>query len=254
MSRFCVGSREFEADAFVFDKDGLMFESQRFWQELASERIRRLCPLTDMNFCRRWAQCFGVTLDSEDNVLYTDPKGILAIAAPMEEIAATAVLLVQERQCIWDEARTLARAAFAEADEKFVLKQALKPRPGFPGILQRLREHNIPYCVATSDTYKRVMESLELFDDPAALSFCVTALDVEHGKPEPDMLFEAAKRFQLDCARLVMVGDSYVDVEMARRAHAIGIGVPETEEMRQSMMATGAIIADDLDQIKILEG
>lgn len=51
-------------------------------------------------------------------------------------------------------------------------------------------------------------------------------------------------------SQLAMVGDSYVDVEMARRAGAVGIGVPETEEMRCQMHELGAIVLEHLDQIQ----
>lgn len=251
MIRVRVRGHEFCASAFVFDKDGLMFESQRFWQELGDERMRQMKKLGYEELTEDWAACFGLTLDEAGNTAVCDPKGILAIASPVEEVSATAALMVHFLQMPWDEAREAAAAIFAAADDAFVLKRALKPRKGFPGILRRLREAGIPYGVASSDTQRRVRESLELFDDPDAIAFCITAKDVPHGKPAPDMLFKAAELLRLPVGELVMVGDSFVDAEMARAAGCRCIGVPETEEMRARMESAGAIPANDLDEIEL---
>jgi len=58
-----------------------------------------------------------------------------------------------------------------------------------------------------------------------------------------------SRRLDIPAAQLVMVGDSYVDVEMARRAGAVGIGIPETETMRAQMEEMGVIVVNSLDEI-----
>jgi len=252
MIRVHVPGHEFSVEAFVFDKDGLMFESQRFWHELADARMAKMRENGWGDFAPLWADTFGVRLDSDGHTVYCDPKGILAVAAPTEEVSATAALYVREKRIPWDAALTVARKVFAEADEEFVLARALKPQKGFPGILQRLRERGVPYGVATSDTVKRVRESLELFDDPDAIRFCVTSDMVDHGKPAPDMVFKASELLDIPVKDLVVIGDSFVDAEMAHRAGCAAIGVPETEEMRERMLAAGAFVIDDLDQIELL--
>jgi len=47
-----------------------------------------------------------------------------------------------------------------------------------------------------------------------------------------------------------MVGDSFVDVAMAKNAGAMGIGVPENDEMAARMEASADIIVSGLDKIK----
>ena len=251
MIRVRVPGHEFCASAFVFDKDGLMFESQRFWHELGDERMRQMRAQGFGALIPLWAECFGLTLDEAGRTVFCDPKGILAIASPVEEISATAALMVHALKTPWDKAREDAAAVFAAADDAFVLKRALKPRKGFPAILQRLRRAGVPYGVASSDTTRRVRESLELFDDPDAIAFCITAKDVPHGKPAPDMLYCAAEKLGVPVGELVMVGDSFVDAEMARAAGCRCIGVPETDEMRERMTAAGAYIVSDLDEIEL---
>lgn len=252
MRTFRVGPRCFEARAFVFDKDGLLFESQRFWQELARERRIGLTGLEDDAFWHVWADCFGVTLDGGGEPVYVDPDGIFALAPESAEIDATAALIVQRRHGCWDDAYAAAREIFRRADEALSPERALRPRPGFPDILRRLAAAGIPCCVATSDTLERAQCSLTLFGADGFISHWITPADVAHGKPAPDMLRLAAERLGLPAGALAMVGDSHVDMEMANAAGSIGVGVPETDKMRRRMETLGAILADDLSRIEIL--
>lgn len=251
MIRVHAGGRSFDAAAFVFDKDGLLFESKQFWIALSEERMRQIRKLGSDHLVTQWASCFGVKTEDGYTVTDVDPSGILAVASPDEEITATAALIVQILKLRWTEARDYANEIFRKADEELELRRALKPRPGFPGIMERLRSYGVPYGVATSDTTARAMESFRIFDNPQALSFVICPRDVKRGKPHPDMLEEVSRRLGVPTAQLVMVGDSYVDVEMARRAGAVGIGIPETEGMRKQMHELGAIVLESLDQIQL---
>lgn len=253
MIRVCAGGCTFDAAAFAFDKDGLLFESKQFWIALSEARLFQIRNRGTVDLARKWAKCFGVETADGVCVSAVDPCGILAVASPGEEIAATAALIVQNLQMCWTEARDLAHTIFQQADQELDLHKALKPRPGFPDIMARLRVCNVPYGIATSDTAERTWASFQLFDDPQALSFVVSPREVKRGKPYPDMLERISEKLAIPKERLVMVGDSYVDVEMARCAGAIGIGVPETEEMRERMAAIGAIIVDSLEEIQFIE-
>lgn len=252
MIRVRAGGRELSAAAFVFDKDGLMFESQQFWKTLVDGRLVRFAETEDAGFLAEWCRVLGVTLDGDGRAAWVDPKGIFAMAPVPAEMAVTAGLIVQRRGLPWDEAFGIAAKAFDDADREMDLSRALRPRKGFPGILRRMRERGIPYGVATSDTLARATASLRLFDDPEGPAFILTPADVDRGKPAPDMLFMAAERFSAPPEDIVMVGDSYVDMDMAVRAGASFIGVPETGEMRQRMVCGGAVVVDDLDEIEFL--
>lgn len=250
MIRVHAGGHSFDAAAFVFDKDGLLFESRQFWIALSEERMRQIRKLGSIRLVKEWADCFGVQTEDGVTVSDVDPTGILAVASPGEEITATAALIVRELKLCWTEARDHANEIFRKADDALELRKALRPRAGFPDIMERLRHCGIPYGVATSDTAERVIASFSIFDDPDALSFVICPRDVKRGKPYPDMLEEISRRLHIPKELLVMVGDSYVDVEMARRAGSVGIGIPETEQMRRKMLEMGAIVLDSLDQIQ----
>lgn len=245
-----AGGQRFQVSAFVFDKDGLLFASKGFWIALAEARLVQIQKLGSRNLTMEWAKCFGVDTPDGVSVADVDASGILAVASPAEEITATAALIVQATGVRWTQARDQANDIFRQADLELDLRKALRPQRGFPGIMERLRQKGIPYGVATSDTEQRVLESFRMFDDPDTLAFIISPKDVQRGKPNPDMLEEISRRLNIPTSQLAMVGDSYVDVEMARRAGAVGIGIPETEDMRRQMNELGAIVLEHLDQIR----
>ena len=72
-------------------------------------------------------------------------------------------------------------------------------------------------------------------------------------KPAPDMLELISEREKVPMDRIVMIGDSYVDVQMARAAGAIGIGVTDSKEMREKMAPFADEIVETLEAIEVYE-
>ncbi len=260
MSNVKINGHEYEIRLFVFDKDGLMFESRQFWIELAQARIRaagQKYPEIPKQTLEGWMTFVGASWTKEHGFLEVtdmDPAGILAVAPVPEEIISSAAYFADHQKMDWIRAREMTRDIFESGDRLFDLAAALKPRPGFPDILHRLQEAGIPYGVATSDTKERVEQSLDLFDRYEYVKFTVTLDDVERGKPCPDMLRLIQKKTGIPMGQIAMLGDSFVDVEMARAAGALGIGIPEQESMRQRMLGTADEIITSLDEILIENG
>jgi phosphoglycolate phosphatase len=196
---------------------------------------------------------FGVLRES-GKVAGMNPSGIFAIASPQEEVVVTAALLHEVTAEEWGRCRQLAWDAFRLADESFDVRTALLPKPGFPEIFRKLREAGIPYGIATSDETERTRISVDEFDRSDALRFIITPMEVKRGKPNPDMLLLASQSFQAPLNRLMMIGDSYVDVQMAQAAGSIGVGIPEDEEMRGKMEPYASTIIRSLEEIEVVSG
>lgn len=254
MSLIKVLGRELDVDLFVFDKDGLLFESKPFWIELAYSRAKALEKYLNKEQIMQWLKLMSVKFE-ETKFGYLikdiDEKGIISVASPSEEIVITASFLVMCNGFSWTRARDTAKSVFKKSDESFDLKKALIPKKGFPGIFKRLQNAGIPYGIATSDDYNRAKMSVNLFDDFEKVCFTITPLDVKNGKPNPEMLMLAERKTKIPVSKMVMVGDSYVDVLMAKEAGAIGIGVPNTKEMSESMKEYTSLIIESLDDIVI---
>ncbi len=258
MGNVRINGHEYDIEMFVFDKDGLMFESRQFWIELAQARVRaaeKKHPELSMEFLNRWMNFCGVTCDMSGEKLIVEdvsPLGILAVAPVPEEIISSAAFFAEHLELAWPVARDLARDIFATGDDMFDLAASLKPRPGFPEIFHRLRAAGIPYGVATSDTRDRVILSLDMFDRFEYAKITVTVDDVERGKPNPDMLIMISEKMGVPMEKIAMLGDSYVDVAMAKAAGAIGIGIPEQDDMIPKMVGVATEIVSTLNDIAFI--
>ena len=258
MGNVRINGHEYDIEMFVFDKDGLMFESRQFWIELAQARIRaaeKKYPHVSGEFLMNWMKFCGVaTVQEGEKVKVEDvsPLGILAVAPVPEEIISSAAYFAEHLELDWPVARNMARDIFATGDEMFDLAASLKPRPGFPEIFHRLRAAGIPYGVATSDTRERVILSLDMFDRFEYAKITVTVDDVERGKPNPDMLIMISEKMGVPLNKIAMLGDSYVDVAMAKAAGSVGIGIPEQEDIIPKMVGIATEIVSSLDDIEFV--
>ncbi|MBQ6541167.1 MAG: HAD family hydrolase [Lachnospiraceae bacterium] len=253
MPKFTAGGKQLEADLLVFDKDGLMFDSEQFWIELVNERCGKLLRYLSPEEVVRWARLMGAdTVPGEGGeavTTYVDPLGICACAAPREEISITASFLVSVKGWPWHQARAAAEAVFDESNQTLNLRKALRPQPGFVALMRRLRELDMPYGVATSDTLERTKASMELYGAWDKVRFVITPEDVVKGKPAPDMLIRASEITGVPLERIAMVGDSIVDVRMAEAAQSIGIGVSTDPEMRKRMKPHAAAVLNSLEEL-----
>ena len=256
MRKFSVCGREFDASVVVFDKDGLLFKSEAFWRELMQARTNAALKRLDQQTVCGWLELMDAGYEvTEDSVRVTKvtPDGVTAVAAPEEEIMVTGTYLMQKSGSKWPPARELAREIFEEGDRIIDMDRAITPQKGFPGIFQRLYAAGIPYGIATSDELGRARWSVDRYDDFDHLDFVITPKEVEHNKPEPDMLQMVAERYGVGTGEIIMVGDSYVDVMMAANAGSIGIGIPEFDDMAEKMQPYATVMANSLDDIQIID-
>lgn len=101
------------------------------------------------------------------------------------------------------------------------------PHPLFEGIdelLQALSRRGVALAVATGKSVAGLERSLAETGLGGRFQAMRTA-DVTAPKPDPKMLHEIAWELDVDPARMLMIGDTAYDLEMASRAGAAAIGV-----------------------------
>jgi len=113
--------------------------------------------------------------------------------------------------------------------------------------LQNLRSLDFKLSVVTGKYRKPVLEVLNHFQLTPLLNAIVTAYEVKKHKPAPDVIFEAARRLEVNASECIFVGDSLADVEAGKRAGCFtialsrnGVDRPQLEE------AEPDILLDDL--------
>jgi HAD superfamily hydrolase (TIGR01509 family) len=126
---------------------------------------------------------------------------------------------------------------------------------GIGRLLDALTAAGVPTCVASSGSHERIERTLGitgLHDHFAGRIF--SALEVEHGKPAPDLFLHAAARMGVVPARCVVIEDSPYGVEAGvaagMRVLGYGGGLATGEVLSQS----GAEVFGHMSQVPGLLG
>lgn len=106
--------------------------------------------------------------------------------------------------------------------------QGVAPRPGALQLLARLTDAGIPLAVASNSEREFLQRTLAgaglLHDGPFAA--IVSANDIEHPKPAPDIYLEACARLGIAASGAAALEDSPIGVASAAAAGMFVIGVP----------------------------
>jgi len=199
-------------EAVVFDNDGLLLDTEEAWTRAEQKLFGGL----------------GRTFTIEHKRILIGSSRTMA-AAKLEALLERP----GEGEALMDELLAL---VMEEA------LQGVEPRPGARRLLERLSDAGIPLALASNSEREFVQRTLEsaglLPDGPFAA--VVSANDIEHPKPAPDIYLEACRRLGVSPAEAVALEDSPIGVASAAAAGMFVIAVPyfaDTEVAGASMQA-----------------
>jgi HAD superfamily hydrolase (TIGR01509 family) len=109
-----------------------------------------------------------------------------------------------------------------------VAEWGLEPLPGVRVWLERLRAAGVPCAIGSSTHRANIDLSLGLIGLGEFFSGVVTAEDVSHGKPDPEVFVKAAQSIGREPVRCVVFEDALVGIEAARAGGMKVIGVATT--------------------------
>ena len=196
------------ADAVVFDMDGVLIDSGVHHREAW------------VAMCR---DC-GVTPPAE--------FWRLTIGRPAEEAVA---LLVDGIGAV--EARRLADVKRGHYER--LARRGLMAVAGAGEFVKMLTRAGVPRAVATSASRRDLERVLDVLGLREHIDVAVTADDVRHGKPHPEVYLKAAEGLGVDAAACVVFEDAIVGVHAARAAGMRVIGVT-TAHTADELLAAGA--------------
>jgi N-acetyl-D-muramate 6-phosphate phosphatase len=127
---------------------------------------------------------------------------------------------------------------------------APRPLPGVREMLETLDTRGIEWAIATSSRKDQVATSvraLGLMREPRI----VDASHVEHAKPEPDLLLEAAEQLDVEPAHCWYVGDATWDMVAAVAAGMVPIAVTAGSAVDEAALhgAGAAAIVTELSEL-----
>jgi HAD superfamily hydrolase (TIGR01509 family) len=212
--------------AFLFDLDGTLVDSVYqhviAWQEALAE-----CgvPLSVWRIHRRIGMSGGLFLDA----LQRETGRVLDVG-------------------------TLDRLSSLHAE--FYLRRAVGvvALPGATELLRTLRDHAVPFAIATSGKRVTASSALELLGLPEGTPVVTRDL-VERAKPDPDLFLAAADLLGVEPQHSFVVGDSIWDLLAAQRAGSLGVGVLSGGYGRGELESAGAyrVYDDPADMLNHLE-
>jgi HAD superfamily hydrolase (TIGR01509 family) len=198
--------------AVAFDLDGLMFDTESLFFRTASEMLaargKQFTPAIMQAMIGRQWPIAGKAF-----------KEMAGLSESMDELLA--------------ESRTRFRA---------LMDTAVHPTPGLFALLAHLEHRQVPRAVATSSRRDYAQQLLEKHGLLSHFAFLLTAEDVAHSKPDPEIYQKAAARFGIEPSELLVLEDSPAGVASARAAGAFTIGVPHEHSPASGLAAAHRIV------------
>ncbi|MDO5553186.1 MAG: HAD family phosphatase [Planctomycetia bacterium] len=181
--------------AVAFDMDGLMFDTEAIYWEAATRLLgRRGFPYTD---------------ELNRRIMGRPPQFCFQAMIAEYELPDTWQVLQQESQELFLE----------------LLPTRYAPMPGLHSLLDFLEYMHIPKAICTSST-KRIATAVLAQENMASrFDFILTAEDITHGKPSPDIYLTAAKRFRIPPNEMIVLEDSVAGCQAAHGADAFCVVV-----------------------------
>jgi HAD superfamily hydrolase (TIGR01509 family) len=206
--------------AVAFDLDGLMFNTETLYEEVGAELLRRRGK--------------SITRPLLDQMMGRPSPIALQIMIDWHRLDLTVEQLEEETDQIFGQ----------------LLQQRLAPMPGLIRLLDSLESAEVPKAITTSSRRTYVDRVLSLMDMKNRFQFVLTAEDVIHGKPHPEIYLTAARRFALPAREVMVLEDSENGCLAAASAGTFAVAVPG-EHSRQHDFSGAIFVADTLADDRI---
>lgn len=208
--------------AVAFDLDGLMFNTEEIFNLTGRELVRRRGK--------------EMTPEVLSRMMGRRPNEAFAIMIEMLELSDTMDVLRAESDTIFRE----------------IFDVRLAPMPGLHELLEHIEVHQLPKGVATSSPRLYLDGILERFALTERFLMTLTAEDVTHGKPHPEIYLTAAQKLGVQPHEMMVLEDSEAGTMAAAAAGAYVVSVPH-EYSRSHDFARASYIATCLNDPHVMQ-
>ncbi len=129
----------------------------------------------------------------------------------------------------------LARAVYRARAMRYT-----RPYPGVPQLVDRIRTRGIKLAVLSNKPHELTLRVVETFWPDACFTAIYGYIEEELRKPSPHYVRRICAELAIPPAETWVVGDTPTDVETARAAGAVAIGVAWGFRSRADLEAAGA--------------
>ncbi len=183
-------------EAVIFDFDGVIVDSERYWPAAINHAYQALVP----------------TWKAGDEALVTGMSMV-----DSHKLLCERYHLDMTLEAFLDYAEGIAKQAY----EGVLLMEGLKD------LIAALKAKEIPFAVATSGRRQWIMPVIEHFQLEKEFEAIITAEDVARGdgKPSPTIFLKAAAALSTDPEECIVIEDSYNGIVGAKRAGMYAIAL-----------------------------
>ena len=173
----------------------------------------------------------------------TDDQCAAMIGLPLKQAFTTLLPMADE---MGDRCAETYRRLFYE-------NNAVYKVPAFPNVLETLRQlHGQGYTltIASSRSRRSLMEFVEDMHLNEVIPYVLGADDVTQAKPHPEPVLKTLEAFGCNPEDALVVGDTWYDIEMGRRAGVRTCGVTYGNGTREELVNAGAdYLIDDFGEL-----
>lgn len=230
--------------ALVWDKDGTLADTLDYWRQVGEKRLQYLEKQVP-GVAARLRVAFGYRNGG------LEPGGLLATGSRYEnEIAAAAY--VAEQGWDWQSALHLARETFRQVEQVCPGVHTIPLRPGAREVLTQLAQAGYRQAILSADISPNV-QGFVAHNQLQDLLHYYTGIDLPPTKPDPQALLHTCQILGVEPGQTVMVGDSPVDLEMAKRAGcAAAIAVTWGFHRAEKLAPLADALLSDWSQVQVL--
>jgi phosphoglycolate phosphatase len=244
------GSRTFEASGLFFDKDGTLVDFHHQYATLMEKRCELMLSHCegDGEILRK---AIGLAVGYDPETREISPFGPLAIGTRSETISAVAEVLTQYGMPR-EKAHDMVFRAFLQADQELKIEQLVRPVDGLVSVLSSLRESGLILACLTNDDRRRAQAVLNCLGVSSYFDLVLSADEVTHPKPDPEMFQKACHRLDLHPWHIAFIGDTVADMAMAKKGGAgLAVGVLGGASDRSLLSQEAEVVIDSLEAISV---
>jgi sugar-phosphatase len=204
-------------EAVIFDMDGLLIDSEPFWQEAEMISFEKVGILLDNTMC---LETMGLRVDQVvEHWNHKFPGYIHDKDAVVADIMSGVISLVMKKGM---------------------------PRPGVYEILEFMKDKNVKMAIASSSQLILIKTVVQKFGIGKYFNELYSAETEEYGKPHPGVYITTAKVLGVAPERCLAWEDSFNGLLSAKAARMKCVCVPDESIRRGSKIAIADLVLDSL--------
>lgn len=233
----------------VFDKDGTLIDIHHYWGSMLRLRstflVEKYIYESKEEIIEELLDSMGI--DTKRNKIKSEgPVGI----KPRKVIIESAFKVLKKYVSRLSEDDV--SKVFKEVDRKSIekLTDFVRPLPGALNFLNKLKENGIKSSLATTDLTERAKLAMSALNAQEYFDVIAGADLVENTKPAPDLVELISKQTKIPVENTLVVGDSMPDLNMAKNANCIFLGV-KTGLYNSEFIQKCDFLTNDLESIEV---